>query len=300
MNKKQRPVIFGEVLFDCFPDGQQVLGGAPFNVAWHLQAFGDRPCFISRVGDDAAGQQVKTAMQNWQMDTHWLQTDLQYPTGHVEVTLKNNEPQYSITTDVAYDFIHAEAAPLPADAGLIYHGTLALRSATTRQSFEKLAATRYGDDPTAKQTLPVFLDVNLRAPWWQMTEVNRWLKQAHWVKLNSDELAVLGANTGHIEQDMARFQRRFDLELLIVTRGEQGAVIRSRDGQLHQVEPAAVTAFVDTVGAGDAFTSVLIHGLLAGWPLTDMLEAAQQFASAVIGLRGAISRDAEFYQQFKF
>jgi len=32
--------IFGEVLFDQFPDGQQVLGGAPFNVAWHLQAFG--------------------------------------------------------------------------------------------------------------------------------------------------------------------------------------------------------------------------------------------------------------------
>ncbi|MGD9171680.1 MAG: carbohydrate kinase, partial [Candidatus Thiodiazotropha sp.] len=32
--------IFGEVLFDCFPTGEQVLGGAPFNVAWHLQAFG--------------------------------------------------------------------------------------------------------------------------------------------------------------------------------------------------------------------------------------------------------------------
>ena len=34
-----RPVVFGEVLFDCFPDGSRVLGGAPFNVAWHCQAF---------------------------------------------------------------------------------------------------------------------------------------------------------------------------------------------------------------------------------------------------------------------
>ena len=30
--------VFGEVLFDQFPDGANVLGGAPFNVAWHLKA----------------------------------------------------------------------------------------------------------------------------------------------------------------------------------------------------------------------------------------------------------------------
>jgi fructokinase len=49
-------VIFGEVLFDNFPD-KQVLGGAPFNVAWHLQGFGDNPLFISRVGDDSRGRE---------------------------------------------------------------------------------------------------------------------------------------------------------------------------------------------------------------------------------------------------
>ncbi len=30
--------VFGEVLFDHFPDGRRVLGGAPFNVAWNLAA----------------------------------------------------------------------------------------------------------------------------------------------------------------------------------------------------------------------------------------------------------------------
>ena len=47
-----QPLVFGEVLWDCFPDGQQVLGGAPFNVAWHLHAFGISPLFVSRVGQD--------------------------------------------------------------------------------------------------------------------------------------------------------------------------------------------------------------------------------------------------------
>ena len=51
-----RPIhVFGEVLFDHFPDGSRVLGGAPFNVAWHLQAFGQSPRFISRIGNDPAG-----------------------------------------------------------------------------------------------------------------------------------------------------------------------------------------------------------------------------------------------------
>lgn len=35
--KKNLPVlVLGEALFDCFPGGEQVLGGAPFNVAWQL------------------------------------------------------------------------------------------------------------------------------------------------------------------------------------------------------------------------------------------------------------------------
>ena len=62
-----RPLIFGEVLFDHFPDGSAVLGGAPFNVAWHLQAFGLKPLFVSRVGNDAAGESVRWAMRQWRM-----------------------------------------------------------------------------------------------------------------------------------------------------------------------------------------------------------------------------------------
>ena len=33
---KGRLCVFGEVLFDHFPDGQRVLGGAPFNVSFLL------------------------------------------------------------------------------------------------------------------------------------------------------------------------------------------------------------------------------------------------------------------------
>ena len=56
MTEGQRPLIIGEVLFDVMPDGTRVLGGAPFNVAWHLEAFGLRPLMITRVGADDIGR----------------------------------------------------------------------------------------------------------------------------------------------------------------------------------------------------------------------------------------------------
>ena len=77
------PVIFGEVLFDYFKDGSRVLGGAPFNVAWHLSAFGQRPVMISSVGDDKAGREVLQRMQVWNMDRRGMQVTTHYPTGLV-------------------------------------------------------------------------------------------------------------------------------------------------------------------------------------------------------------------------
>ncbi len=74
-SSQQRPIIFGEVLYDTFPDDAAVLGGAPFNVAWHLQGFGLQPLFISRVGTDELGAQVIADMQAWGMDLRGVQRD---------------------------------------------------------------------------------------------------------------------------------------------------------------------------------------------------------------------------------
>jgi len=98
------PVIFGEVLFDYFlDDGNMVLGGAPFNVAWNLQAMGLAPHLVSRVGDDALGGRIFRAMETWGMDLSGVQGDDSFPTGEVRVSVKDGEPRFEITADRAYD-----------------------------------------------------------------------------------------------------------------------------------------------------------------------------------------------------
>jgi len=281
--------IFGEVLFDCFPTGERILGGAPFNVAWHLQAFGDQPRFLSAVGEDALGAEILQAMGRWGMNSSGVQRDPVHPTGQVEVKIIDHEPHYNIIPDCAYDFIDAEKLPRLAPDSVLYHGTLALRSAVSRRALHQLAQ---------QPGMAIFLDVNLRPPWWRPEEVFQWLRQARWVKLNQDELRLLGYTAEDLRQAMIGLQEQFQLEQVILTRGEAGTWVATSEGDFHTAAPEKLERFVDTVGAGDAFTAVYIHGLRAGWGIPQTLEVAQRFAGKVIGLRGATTDDPEFYRDF--
>ena len=127
-------VIFGEVLFDRFPDGSRILGGAPFNVAWHCQAFGLSPLLISRVGNDPLGREVRSAMIAWGMDTSGLQLDSTHATGVVDVDIHDGEPSYNIVEDSAWDFIDNQATPAIDNQGILYHGSLATRNPVSATS----------------------------------------------------------------------------------------------------------------------------------------------------------------------
>jgi len=282
-----RVCIFGEVLFDHFPDGKRVLGGAPFNVAWHLQAFGLAPRFISRVGADAEGEAVLAAMRDWGMDTQAVQIDDRRPTGRVTVHIVDDEPAYDIVADCAYDAIESEPDQVP-DGAFIYHGTLAIRAARSRQTLDAITSEA---DPGL-----IFLDVNLRPPWWDADSVMTRVRASDWVKLNSDELDTLDSNgTGSATQG-SEFLAKNTLKGLIVTMGADGARAFTADGESFLVRPGSTVSLVDTVGAGDAFTAVTILGIISGWPLPLTLERAQTFASQIVGRRGATVAENAFYK----
>jgi fructokinase len=284
------PCIFGEVLYDVFPDGQEVLGGAPFNVAWHAQAFGLSPYFVSRVGSDAAGDRVIAAMRNWGMRLDGVQQDHGHPTGRVQVSLTaDNEPAYTIVPDCAYDFIDSAALPANGGCELLYHGTLALRNEVSRQALEALKRKTPGG---------TFIDVNLRAPWWNRGAVIATLAGMRWIKLNNHELGLLVPDTDDPDEAIDLFMQRYAPELLIVTRGDAGALAVTRAGETANAAPDRQHPVVDTVGAGDAFASVVLLGVMRHWPLQLIMQRAQTFASAVVGMRGATVSDMAFYQPF--
>ena len=285
-----RLMIFGEVLFDHFPDGSVILGGAPFNVAWHLQAFGLSPLFISRVGNDPLGQQIKMYMSEWGMSTRGLQLDSSHPTGTVDVQIDHGEPSYNIVEKCAYDFIDRSAIPPLADRGYLYHGTLAIRNTVSEEALKAIKD---------EHNLSIFVDINLRPPWWNMACVNVALTDSHWAKLNEDELRKITPEENaseDIERLAAELVSNFALEGVIITQGKRGAFVLTAAGERFTIAPEPNNNVVDTVGAGDAFSSILLLGLVRRWPLPLTIKRAQQFASRVVGIRGATISNMEFYQ----
>lgn len=274
------PIVLGEVLFDRFPDGREVLGGAPFNVAWHLCGLGFRPRFVSRVGDDPAAARVRRAMAEWGLDDRWVGTDAERATGYVAVDTTGDEPTYDIPPDQAFDRIEPPSDDVFGEGpGLLYHGTLALRGA----SVAALDALR--------PRCAVFLDVNLRDPWWERDPVRFLMDGADWVKLNHHELAQLSAGG-----DASALCSDHGLRGAIVTEGPRRAAWFDADGVVAEVVPPVVDDLLDTVGAGDAFSAVCLAGLMRGAEPADVLRDAARFAAGICRIRGATTTDVSFYR----
>lgn len=287
------PLIFGEILYDQFPDGE-VLGGAPFNVAWHLQGFGLHPKIVSRIGKDSLGERILAEIRKWKLDEQNVQVDEQYATGTVKVTLAQGQPAFDITHDVAYDHINVETLwpVLKNDPpSLLYHGSLAARHSSSRSALMEI-----------KQMLdsPVFVDVNLRTPWWDHALVEQLLANTQWLKLNEDELATLMKQDIHSDDELIgltqQFRKQYGLRAIIVTMGARGALIID-ETDCYRCEPVPIANLVDTVGAGDGFSAVTIAGLLQGWDYPLILQRATAFAAAICQQRGAINTDPEFYSR---
>lgn len=289
MKRPARPVIFGEVLFDRFEDGSEVLGGAPFNVAWNLRGLGLDPLLVSRVGDDDAGRRIRAAMDAFGLDTAAIQIDPVHPTGAVDVRVVDGEPRFDIVAGAAWDFI--EAPSLDAPPALLYHGSLALRSRTSATSADRLLQDT--------GSVPVFFDVNLRPPWWDPATIAGRMGSADVVKLNAAELAAVGPQHDGPLSGAHDLLDRTGTSMVVVTCGPDGAIAVTRDGRSAETHPTGPVEVVDTVGAGDAFSSVLILGLLLEWPLAPLLDRARAFAEAVVGLRGATTAEAEFYSRIR-
>jgi fructokinase len=291
-----RPVILGEVLFDLFPGNVAVLGGAPFNVAWHLKGFGLSPLLLSRVGEDSRGEHILSTMQTWGMDTAGIQIDPAHPTGVVRVALEEGQPQFTILPNQAYDFMDSDAALAILKGqrcSLLYHGTLIGRGAS-QVAVQAL-----------RQTIPsVFVDLNLRSPWWEIERVRALLQGARWVKMNGDELAAMAGplqladlSKSNVEATAHALCLESGWELLALTLGEEGAWLLTPEKK-YRGKAVVVEALVDTVGAGDAFSAVTLLGLHRGWSLESTLNRALDFAAALCSMRGASPQDPGLYASY--
>lgn len=237
-------------------------------------------------------------MSRNRMETVGIQFDKHHPTGRVKIHFDKGVHHFDILPLQAYDFIHpavVRMAALSANPALVYFGTLAQRSPHSERALKALLrstnATR-------------FLDINLRAPWYEEKTLLQSLQYANIVKLNAEELDILASMfklPGETpEKQVKDLMHRFALEQVMVTCGESGAWQVNQQGRKIEIDVKHQDInLIDTVGAGDGFAAICIVGALQRWPMAKTLERANEFAASICGIRGAIPDHADFYEPFK-
>lgn len=277
-------VGLGEILWDIFPEGKK-LGGAPTNFIYYTKSLGQRGIIVSRVGSDPLGREILDRIEDLSMDSTYIQSDLSYPTGTVDVKLKAGQPSYIINEMVAWDFLILDSRlkKLAADADAVCFGTLAQRSSKSKDTISRFLKL------TGNKTIKIF-DINLRQSFYSDQIIRQSLENANILKLNSDELKILKNLLDHPNSDSEinlcrKIVNEYNLELLCLTKGSGGSLILDRSN--HFTHKGYKIEVADTVGSGDAFTAAMVVQYLKGKTLKEISDAANQLGSWVASQNGA-------------
>lgn len=270
-------ICYGEILWDVLPDGPQP-GGAPLNVAYHLNKMGVYTSLISRIGNDSNGRKLLELMDLWGIDKNLVQTDEQHETSRVLARMGNgNEVSYEIVYPVAWDFI-GKAEELNGLNNYFIYGSLASRNDTSRDTLFKLL-----DTPATK----VF-DINLRPPFINRSLLEVLLGKADIVKFNEAELDIVQVMfNGSYEAEASKIkfiQEHFDIPEVIVTKGEFGASYY-KGVEAHHIWGSEIRV-ADTIGSGDSFLAAFIANHSKGLHPQEVLKNAVAMGGFIATKKG--------------
>lgn len=294
-----RPYIFsiGEVLFDVFGN-QEKLGGAPFNFIIHLHKLGFPTGFLTRIGHDHYGDKIIEYLKQKRFNLDFVQFDDNHPTGRVTVEMQpDGSHRFDILSERAYDYIEYPHDLLEAPSfnpSLIYFGTLAERNTVTRETIYRILELK-------KNKSIIFLDLNLRAPFFDAIIVEKSLKACDVLKVNDEELDQLKSLIPSLPKEptsaVEKIIDHYNINIACVTRGAKGSELYY-EGEFFKKDLIGKISVVDTVGSGDGFAAILAAGILYGWKGNMILERASEFAAKICGQKGAIPEEDSFHESF--
>jgi len=226
------------------PGLRREFGGCAGNIAYNLKLLGDIGYPMATVGRDFGPYREWMSKQG-------------VPADHIKVFDSEHTAQAFITTDLDDNQITAfhpgamqqSHANKVSDAKDVAIGIVAPDGRDGMiQHAEQFAAAR----------IPFIFDPGQGLPLFGGDDIKRFVDQATWVAVNDYEWELVQQKTGWTARDVT--QR---VKALIVTRGAQGSVIYTPEGEI-EVPCAKARAVVDPTGCGDAYRAGLLHGLLHG------------------------------------
>lgn len=262
------------ILNVCFlvPEMRREFGGCAGNIAYNLMLLGGAPLPMATVGQDFA--LYAEWMDACGIDRRHIMTVDNTFTAQAFITTDLDDNQITAFHPGAMGFAHRNRVH---DAEQV---SLGIVSPDGREGMIEHAAQ------FAEAGIPFIFDPGQGLPMFEGEELLRFIDQADWLTVNDYEWQLVRERTGlTVEELTAR------LQALIVTRGGEGSVIYTEDGE-YLIPAARPAAVKDPTGCGDAFRAGLIYGLNDGldWETT----------GRIASLMGAIKIEHHGTQNHRF
>jgi 2-dehydro-3-deoxygluconokinase len=287
-------LTLGETMLRLAPEGGERLetatslglrtAGAESNVAIAASRLGVETAWISKLPASPLGRRVLSDVKRHGVTplVRWTE-DARQGVYFIE---QGGEPR---GIDVIYDRENAAVSTLQLDEELRDR----LRSAAvffTTGITPALSETLFETTQAALQTAATTaFDLNYRAKLWRREEARsayeRLLPEVDLLFApERDTREILGVE-GDAVSIATSVRDRFDCELMVLTRGAEGAVAITPDGVVEQAAFEAET--VDPIGTGDAF----VGAFLSRYVQNDPVETALEWAAATAAAKRTMSGD---------
>lgn len=278
--------VFGDILWDVFPDKREI-GGAAFNFAAHIARLGANVKMLSAVGADEDGEAALKKAAEYGVDLSDVARISGVPTGRSLITLDGGTPDYELPFPSAYDCI-----PLPAkgDAGqfsadALYFGTLPVRDPGYPSRASLMTLLEKGNYKE------IFFDINIRKTNYTKDFVEYALGRTTILKLSRDEQDAIGIDADKSDYEgfcRAVCEKYPNIKLVLLTLDKDGACAYSAEvGVLFRSAKPRVKV-VSTVGGGDSLSACFLYNYLRGASVNVSLRRASRLANYVVRHLGAI------------
>lgn len=221
-------------------------GGVAPNIAYTLALLGEHPAILGTAGQDFGEYKV------W-LDQQGVDTS----------AIKIIPDLFTASFFAGIDRVNGQIA-------LFYAGAM---ERATEVSFHTLGyrpdfAMISPDDPKAmaqhlreciELKIPYAYDVSWQLARLSGDEIHEGVLGCHMLIVNDYEMGLITDKTGITETD-----QRLENKIVAVTRGDKGATIYHHQ-QVYTIPVVPPRRIVDPTGAGDAFRSGLLRGMVAGW-----------------------------------
>jgi 5-dehydro-2-deoxygluconokinase len=259
------------------------LGGSAANVAVAAARLGHTPALVTGVGDDPFGRFVRRALRELGVDDRFVVVDPDHPTPvtFCEVFPPDDFPLYFYRRPTAPDL---QLRPADLDLDAVRSAQLFWATVTGLSEEPSRAAHHAAWEARGRRRHTV-LDLDYRPMFWSSAaeasaQVRAALPHVTVAVGNREECEVAVGETDPDRAADALLEA--GVELAVVKQGPRGVLGKTRTERV--VVPPTPVDVVNGLGAGDAFGGSLVHGLLAGLPLEQMLRNANA-AGAIVASR---------------